>query len=498
MDNIYIAIDLKSFYASVECADRNLDPMTTNLVVADDSRTNKTICLAVSPSLKSLGIKGRPRLFEVEQKIKEINQDREYRNAHKEFTKKSTDIKEINSDINVKVDYIIAPPQMAKYVDISADIYKIYLKWISKDDIHVYSIDEVFIDATHYLNLYDMTAKELAKAIILDVLNKTNITATAGIGSNLYLAKVAMDIVAKHKKADKYGTRIADINEYIYRKKLWNHKPITDFWRIGAGYKKRLEKLGIYTMKDIAIMSIKNEDILYKIFGINAEILIDHAWGYEPTRIIDIKSYLPKSKGISSGQVLYEPYTHEKARTIVIEMSEGLALQLTSNKMLTNNIYLSISYDKENLLNEEIAEKYNGEIKMDSYGRMIPKKSRGTYNFDKYTSSIGKITNGMLEIFDTVSNKNLLIRKISMSANSIISENEFVEDTTQLNIFDEIIVNEDEKKYKNYFYEKEKKLQETILDIKLKYGKNSILKGTNFLNEATMRKRNEQIGGHKA
>lgn len=387
---------------------------------------------------------------------------------------------------------------MAKYVDISADIYKIYLKWISKDDIHVYSIDEVFIDATHYLNLYDMTAKELAKAIILDVLNKTNITATAGIGSNLYLAKVAMDIVAKHKKADKYGTRIADINEYIYRKKLWNHKPITDFWRIGAGYKKRLEKLGIYTMKDIAIMSIKNEDILYKIFGINAEILIDHAWGYEPTRIIDIKSYLPKSKGISSGQVLYEPYTHEKARTIVIEISEGLALQLTSNKMLTNNIYLSISYDKENLLNEEIAEKYNGEIKMDSYGRMIPKKSRGTYNFDKYTSSIEKITSGMLEIFDRVSNKNLLIRKISMSANSIISENELVEDTTQLNIFDEIIVNEDEKKYKNHFYEKEKKLQETILDIKLKYGKNSILKGTNFLNEATMRKRNEQIGGHKA
>lgn len=498
MDNVYIAIDLKSFYASVECADRNLDPMTTNLVVADDSRTNKTICLAVSPSLKSLGIKGRPRLFEVEQKIKEINQDRKYRNAHKEFTKKSTDIKEINSDINVEVDYIIAPPQMAKYVDISADIYKIYLKWISKDDIHVYSIDEVFIDATHYLNLYDMTAKELAKAIILDVLNKTNITATAGIGSNLYLAKVAMDIVAKHKKADKYGTRIADINEYIYRKKLWNHKPITDFWRIGAGYKKRLEKLGIYTMKDIAIMSIKNEDILYKIFGINAEILIDHAWGYEPTRIIDIKSYLPKSKGISSGQVLYEPYTHEKARTIVIEISEGLALQLTSNKMLTNNIYLSISYDKENLLNEEIAEKYNGEIKMDSYGRMIPKKSRGTYNFDKYTSSIEKITSGMLEIFDRVSNKNLLIRKISMSANSIISENELVEDTTQLNIFDEIIVNEDEKKYKNHFYEKEKKLQETILDIKLKYGKNSILKGTNFLNEATMRKRNEQIGGHKA
>lgn len=498
MCNVYIAIDLKSFYASVECAFRGLNPMTTNLVVSDNSSTDKSICLAVSPSLKSFGIGGRPRLFEVIKKVKDINGERKTALEGKDFVAKSYDINEINSNMNIEVDFIIAPPQMRKYIEVSGEIYNVYLKWVSKEDIHVYSIDEVFIDATKYLKTYKMTGDEMAKAIILDVLEKTNITATAGVGSNLYLSKVAMDIVAKHKDADEYGVRVANIDEISYREKLWKHQPITDFWRVGSGYKKRLEKLGIYTMQDIARMSILNEDILYKTFGINAELLIDHAWGYEPTRISDIKSYIPKSRGISSGQMLYTPYYYDNARVVVIEMAENMALELKAKRVKTSQVYLNISYDRENLNDEDIRIKYKGEIKSDFYGRMVPKSSKGLYNFGYYTYSTMDIIRGILDIFERVVDRNLLIRKISMSSTNIIHESKIIQQTKQLDIFKTIYSMDNQEIYDLESIKKEERLQETILNIKRRYGKNSILKGNNLLEGATGIKRNNQIGGHRA
>lgn len=498
MCNVYIAIDLKSFYASVECAFRGLDPMTTNLVVSDNSSTDKSICLAVSPSLKSFGIGGRPRLFEVIKKVQDINGERKTKLEGEDFVGKSYDINEINSNSKIEVDFIIAPPQMRKYIEISGEIYKVYLKWVSKEDIHVYSIDEVFIDATRYLKTYGMTGEQLAKTIILDVLEETNITATAGVGSNLYLSKVAMDIVAKHKEADEYGVRIANINEISYREKLWKHKPITDFWRVGSGYKKRLEKLGIYTMQDIAKMSLSNEDILYKTFGINAELLIDHAWGYEPTRISDIKSYVPKSRGISSGQMLYNPYYYNNARVVVMEMAENMSLELKDKSVKTSQVYLSVSYDRENFNDEDIRNKYKGEVKKDFYGRLVPKSSKGLHNFGYYTYSTMDIIRGVLEIFDRVVDRNLLIRKISMSATNIQRESNIVENNEQLDIFKNISIMDKKQNYVMEYIEKEKRLQETILNIKKRHGKNSILKGNNLMEGATGIKRNQQIGGHRA
>lgn len=506
MDNyVYICIDLKSFYASSECVERNLDPLVTNLVVADSERTDKTICLAVSPALKSFGLPGRARLFEVRQKVKEINNERRKKIGYKKFTKKSYNLNELNNHPEYELDFLIAPPQMAHYIEISTKIYNIYLKYLSKDDIHVYSIDEVFMDATKYLKRLNLTPKEFAKTIIKDVLKETGITATAGIGTNMYLAKVAMDIVAKHVDADKDGVRIAELDEMSYRKKLWHHKPLKDFWRVGRGYVERLEKLGLYTMGDIAKCSVGdynsyyNEDLLYSEFGVNAELLIDHAWGYEPTTIKDIKSYKPKANSLSSGQVLSEGYSKDKACLIAKEMVDLLSLDLVSKKLLTNHLVLSISYDIENMKNSSTLDSYEGEFEKDYIGRVVPKGNHGSINLDSFTSSSSKMREGIVKLFNKIANPNLLIRKINIAVNvvkeELINEHEVYE---QLNLFMDYSQTDEIKKENKKKVEKEKKLQQTVIEIKNKFGKNSVLKGMNYEEGATTKERNKQIGGHKA
>ena len=453
----YIAIDLKSFYASVECFERGLDPLTTNLVVADESRTDKTICLAVSPSLKAFGIPGRARLFEV----KKVLGDYEKRTGR-------------------HVDFIIAPPRMAKYISFSTDIYNIYLNYISSEDIHVYSIDEVFIDCTSYLSIYKKTAHELAMTMIRDVLSQTGITATAGIGTNMYLAKIAMDIVAKHMEADKDGVRIAELDEMSFRRLLWDHKPLTDFWRIGKGTARRLAKLNIFTMGDLARESLYNEEYLYKIFGIDAEILIDHAWGIEPTLMKDIKSYKPKGTSLSSGQVLSEPYTTEKARIIVSEMTDLVVLDMVKKGFVSDSFTLTICYDRENVDNGS----YNGDIQLDYYGRLVPAPSHGTANFGDHIDSSKKIISSVLKLFDRIVMKGISVRRIYINANNLKKASDTYR---QLDMFTDIKEEEQEKS-----------LQKALLEIQDKYGKNAILKGTNFLDGATTRERNSQIGGHKS
>ena len=453
----YIAIDLKSFYASVECFERGLDPLTTNLVVADESRTDKTICLAVSPSLKAYGIPGRARLFEVKKTLSDV----EKRTGE-------------------HIDFIIAPPRMARYIKFSTDIYKIYLNFISSEDIHIYSIDEVFMDVTSYLSIYKKTAHELAITIIRSVLEQTGITATVGIGTNMYLAKIAMDIVAKHMPADKDGVRIAELDEMSYRKLLWGHKPLTDFWRIGRGTAKRLAKMKIYTMGQLARESLYNEDYIYKIFGIDAEILIDHAWGIEPTLIEDIKSYKPSTNSLSSGQVLSEPYSTEKARIIVSEMTDLVVLDMVKKKVLSDSFTLVINYDRESVDNGT----YDGEINMDFYGRLVPVPSHGTANFGEHTSSTQIIMKHMLELYDRIVTPGVTVRRITISANNLKNEADTYQ---QMNLFTD---------YKEQ--EQEKKLQKALIEIQEKYGKNAILKGTNFLEGATTIERNSQIGGHKS
>lgn len=499
----YIAIDLKSFYASVECIERGLDPLTTNLVVADNSRTEKTICLAVTPSLKSYGISGRPRLFEVVQQVDKINASRSYQLKNKEFTGNSYDKKDLDKNLNLKVDYIVAPPRMAFYMKYSAEIYNIYLKYVSPEDIHVYSIDEVFIDATSYLNVYGLSAKELTQKMILDVLNTTGITATAGIGTNLYLAKVAMDIVAKHIPADEHGVRIAELDEMSYRKQLWNHKPLIDFWRVGKGYVKQLESVGLYTMGDIAKCSLGgetdfyNEYLLHKMFGKNAELLIDHAWGYEPCTIADIKKYKPESNSIGSGQVLQNGTDYKITKLIVREMAENLVLDLVSKNLVTDQIVLTIGYDRENLLDSARMSAYQGEFSVDQYGRKIPKHAHGTVNLGEHTSSTSVIVKDVLDLFERIINKNLLVRRLSMSANHVINKNSAMKNTyEQLNLFD--LMNKQECKEEKELQEKEENIQKAVLDIKNKFGKNAILKGMSLQEGATMRDRNNQIGGHKA
>ena len=499
MEKTYIAIDLKSFYASVECVERKLNPLTTNLVVADISRTSKTICLAISPSLKTYGLPGRARLFEVESKIKEVNRERKKKINYHKFTGKSNDYVKLNKNPYLELDYIIAEPRMSFYMNYSTKIYNIYLKYISPDDIHVYSIDEVFIDATDYLKLYKINAHELTKKIINNILKETGITATAGIGTNLYLAKVAMDIVAKHIKADKDGVRIAELNELEYRKKLWNHKPITDFWRVGRGIAKRLEQLELYTMGDIAkcslgsILDKKNEDLLYKEFGINAELLIDHAWGYEPCTIKDIKNYKPKLNSISVGQVLSSPYNYEKTKLIIKEMTDNLVLELVDKKLVTNQIIITLNYDADNLKKD-----YLGEVKEDYYGRKVPKESHGTINIDKSTSSTKIILEKAIELYEKIINKKLSVKRITISFGNIINENSIIENRKyeQLNLF--TTKKEQSKEPNKEELEKEKRMQKVILDIKKKYGKNSILKGMNLEKGSTAIERNNQIGGHKA
>ncbi len=453
----YIAIDLKSFYASVECFERGLDPLTTNLVVADETRTDKTICLAVSPSLKAYGIPGRARLFEV----KKVLRDVEKRTGK-------------------HVDFIIAPPRMATYIQFSSNIYNVYLNYISSEDIHVYSIDEVFIDCTSYLSTYKMTAHELAMTMIRDVLSQTGITATAGIGTNMYLAKIAMDIVAKHMEADKDGVRIAELDEMKFRKLLWGHKPLTDFWRIGKGTARRLANMNIFTMGDLARESLYNEEYLYKVFGIDAEILIDHAWGIEPTLMKDIKSYKPKGTSLSSGQVLSEPYSTEKARIIVSEMTDLMVLDMVKKGFVSDSFTLTICYDRENVDNGS----YNGDIQLDYYGRLVPAPSHGTANFGDHIDSSKKIIKAVLELYDRIIMTGVSVRRVYINANNLKKASETYR---QLDMFTDIKEEEQEKN-----------LQKALLEIQEKYGKNAVLKGTNFLDGATTRDRNSQIGGHKS
>ena len=499
MDRVYICIDLKSFYASVECVERGLDPLDTNLVVADEARTAKTICLAVSPSLKSYGLSGRCRLFEAIQKVREVNYQRRKNNKYRPFTKKSYLDSEIKKNNNLELDFIKATPRMRLYMKYSTAIYNIYLKYIAEEDILVYSIDEVFCDITNYLKFYKMTASELVMKIISEVYKTTGITATAGIGTNMYLAKVAMDIMAKKMKPNEYGVRMAYLNEELYKKELWSHRPLTDFWRVGRGYAKKLEANHIYTMGDIARTSLVNEDLLFRLFGVNAELLIDHAWGYEPCTISDAKNYKPLRNSISSGQVLHCAYDYNKAKLVVREMVDSLTLDLVDKHFISNQFVLTIGYDVENLLNPKIANLYHGEITTDNYGRSIPKHAHGTANIDHRTSSTSIITNEVMKLYDKIVNRHLLIKRINLTACDVVNENcqDKVIITKQLDLFSNTSVINKEKEQELHNEVEERKIQRTLLDIKNKYGKNAILKGMNLEEGSTQKDRNEQVGGHR-
>ena len=494
----YICIDLKSFYASVECVERNLDPLTTNLVVADSSRSEKTICLAITPALKKYGLGGRARLFEVVQKVKEINRERKKSTNNFKFIKKSFNATELDNNPNLELDFIIAPPRMAHYIEVSSKIYSIYLKYIAPEDIHVYSIDEVFMDVTKYLKAYQMTPHDLAMKMIKDVLRQTGITATAGIGTNLYLAKVAMDIVAKKMPADQDGVRIASLDEKQYRKELWEHTPFTDFWRVGRGYANKLIANGMFTMGDVALKSIEDEDLLYSLFGINAELLIDHAWGYEPCTIEAIKKYKPDNKSLGSGQVLSEPYNFNKGKLIVKEMMDSLALDLCDKGYVTNQLVLTIGYDVNNIENNDSS--YQGEISLDYLGRKIPKHAHGTITLPRYTSSSRFMMSEIVKLYEAIVDKKLYIRRVYITAINVITEGEARNRRKyrQLNLFDDLSTNEDINKEEELKEEKDLKSQKAILAIKKKYGKNAVMKGSNLEEGATMKERNEQIGGHKA
>lgn len=499
MDRVYICIDLKSFYASVECVERGLDPLDTNLVVADEARTAKTICLAVSPSLKSYGLSGRCRLFEAIQKVREVNYQRRKDNNYRPFTKKSYLDSEIKRNNSLELDFIKATPRMRLYMKYSTAIYNIYLKYIAEEDILVYSIDEVFCDITNYLKFYKMTASKLVMKIISEVYETTGITATAGIGTNMYLAKVAMDIMAKKMKPNEYGVRMAYLNEELYKKELWSHQPLTDFWRVGRGYAKKLEANHIYTMGDIARTSLVNEDLLFKLFGVNAELLIDHAWGYEPCTISDAKNYKPLRNSISTGQVLHCAYDYNKAKLVVREMVDSLTLDLVDKHLISNQFVLTIGYDVENLLNPQIASLYHGEITTDNYGRSIPKHAHGTANIDHRTSSTSIITSEVMKLYDKIVNRHLLIKRINLTACDVVNENcqDNVVITKQLDLFSNTSVTNKEKEQELHNEVEERKIQRTLLDIKNKYGKNAILKGMNLEEGSTQKDRNEQVGGHR-
>lgn len=482
-DRTYAAIDLKSFYASVECTERNLDPLTTNLVVADASRTDKTICLAVSPSLKTYGIGGRARLFEVVQRVRQVNDARRAEAPGRKLREPSSDNLLVQSDPSVALGYIIAPPQMAHYMKVSSSIYAIYLKYVAPEDIHVYSIDEVFIDLTDYLKLYSCTAHELTMRMIKSVLSETGITATAGIGTNLYLAKVAMDIVAKHVEPDKDGVRIAQLDEMSYRRELWEHRPLTDFWRVGHGIASKLESLGMRTMGDVALYSTNAgwEDELYRMFGVNAELLIDHAWGWEPCTMAQIKAYKPQVNSISSGQVLSEPYDFKKGRLIAKEMTDALVFDLVSKRLVTDRITLYVSYDSEN-----IGKGYKGPEVTDHYGRSVPKPTHGTVDLNGHTSSSEYILKAVTRLYNRIVNPELTIRRFNVTAQNVISEDDA--QPRQLDLFGENAPTDG----------RERRRQEAVLAIRSKYGKNSILRGMNFEEGSTARDRNKQVGGHKA
>ena len=497
----YLAIDLKSFYASVECRERDLDPLDTHLVVADETRTDKTICLAVTPPLKSYGISGRGRLFEVRQRVKQVNAERQRRAPGHTFTGASYSAAELRENPSLAMDFIIAPPHMAHYMAYSSRIYAIYMKYVAPEDMVVYSIDEVFMDVTGYLETYGLTARELARKIILDVLNTTGITATAGIGTNLYLAKVAMDIRAKHIQPDENGVRIAALDEMRYRRLLWDHTPLTDFWRVGKGIAQKLETHNMFTMGDVARCSLGgpqdfyNEEMLYRLFGVNAELLIDHAWGWEPCTIADIKAYKPENKSIVSGQILQYPYPFEKARLVIQEMADALALELVDKRLATNQLVLTVGYDIENLKGTV----YTGEVTTDRYGRKIPKHAHGTVNLDGYTSSGEELLKAATSLYDRIVDKTLLARRLTLCANHLLDESSVPEDLPeQIDLFTDYSAKEKQKKEADTAHARERKLQETMLDIKKRFGKNAILKGLNLEDGATARERNNQIGGHKA
>ena len=498
----YICCDLKSFYASVECVERGLDPMTTHLVVADKRRTEKTICLAVSPSLKAYGIPGRARLFEVVQRVREVNARRQLAAPGRQLTGSSWNALELQRAPELAVDYLVAPPRMAHYIDWSTRIYQVYLKYAAPEDIHVYSIDEVFLDATDYLETYHMTGRELARTIILDILHTTGITAAAGIGENLYLAKIAMDIEAKHVPADEYGVRIAELDEMSYRRSLWTHRPLTDFWRVGRGYAKKLEANGLYTMGDIARCSLgkatdfHNEELLYRLFGVNAELLIDHAWGWEPCTIRDIKAYRPDNRSIVSGQILQCPYPAGQARLVVREMADALALDLVDKRFVTNQLVLTVGYDTQSLASAA----YQGPVTTDRYGRRVPKHAHGTVNLGSYTSSASQLIQAAAALYDKIVDSALLVRRLSLCANHLLDEDSArrQEPAEQLDLFSDAAALEQQRRQSAAAQARERKLQEAMLGIKKRYGKNAILKGMNLEDGATARDRNGQIGGHQA
>ena len=500
MERTYLCIDLKSFYASVECIEKGYDPLTTNLVVADESRTEKTICLAVSPSLKSYGISGRARLFEVVQRVKEVNRERLRKAPHHRFSSSSCIDPELKKDPSLELDYVIATPRMAYYIEYSTRIYEVYLKYISAQDIHVYSIDEVFMDVTEYLNTYHMSAHELAMTMIRDVLATTGITATAGIGTNLYLAKIAMDIVAKHIPADKDGVRIAELNEQSYRELLWEHRPLTDFWRVGKGYARRLEEKGLCTMGDIARCSLGtekdyyNEELLYELFGVNAELLIDHAWGIEPTTIADIKTYRPAANSIGNGQVLSTPYSFEKGQIIVKEMAEGLAMELLAKGVQSSRFVLHVDYDHSSLQDVD----YDGETHINRYGKVVPKAAHATINLDRRTSSARLIREGFLEAYRKHVDPRFPIRRLNLTACELTSDTVREEHLEQFSLFEDAEKQDKESEALQKELEREKKAQLAMLEIKRKFGKNAVLKGTDYLKGATAKERNQQIGGHKS
>ena len=487
MEKTYIAIDLKSFYASVECVDRDLDPLAVNLVVADESRTEKTICLAVTPALKSYGIQGRARLFEVVQKVEQINRQR-LKNSPGGFTGVSVRPEELEKDPSLALDYIIAPPRMAHYMAVSSSVYSVYLRYVAPEDIHVYSIDEVFIDATAYLETYRLSARDFAMTLIRDVLKTTGITATAGIGPNLYLCKIAMDIEAKHIPPDKDGVRIAELNERSYREKLWGHRPLTDFWRVGRGYASKLEANGMMTMGDVARCSLQNEELLYRLFGVNAELLIDHAWGWEPCEIRHIKAYRPESRSFSSGQVLMEPYPAARARVVVHEMADAIALDLVSKHLVTDQLTLTVGYERQ-----DRGKAYSGETTTDFYGRQVPRHAHGTANLGEQTSSGKAIVGAVLALYDKIVDPQLMVRRLTISTNHVAQEGGG-EDFEQLDLFTDPAETARQQEAR----QKERRMQEAVLKIKQKYGKNAIVKGVSFEDGATGRERNRQIGGHKA
>ena len=500
MERTYIAIDLKSFYASVECRERGLDPLDTNLVVADESRTDKTICLAVTPSLKSYGIGGRCRLFEVKQRVREANAGRRHDAPGHRLEGKSHFFSELQANPSLAVDFLIAPPRMAYYMEYSTRIYQVYMKYVAQEDIIVYSIDEVFMDVTRYLKTYGLTPRELAMKIILDVLKTTGITATAGIGTNLYLCKVAMDIVAKHIPADENGVRIAELDERSYRRELWSHTPLTDFWRVGRGYAKKLEEHGMFTMGDVARRSLTDEELFFKLFGKTAEPLIDHAWGCEPCTIEAVKAYKPSTNSLGSGQVLHEPYTAEKARIVLREMADALSMELFAKKLVTDQLVVTIGYDVENIKDAKRRASYKGEIVRDGYGRLKPKHSHGTINLARYTSSTRLIMDAAAGLYDRVVDRNLLIRRLNITACRVIPESEAPKEDApeQMDMFTDYAALDAERERENAALERERRKQAALLKIKRKYGKNAVLRGMNYEDGATMRDRNGQIGGHKA